>query len=116
MPTKKDMSHIPSGKLDFFKKLIDTNPKIKLKGATVPYISFNGHMFAYFEKDGSFGLRLSEPDRDLFLKKYKTTLFISYGIVKKEFVLVPDQLFGKMKEFKPWFDRSFKYVETLKAK
>jgi hypothetical protein len=42
--------------------------------------------------------------------------FISYGIVKKEFVLVPDQLFGKMKEFKPWFDLSFRYVESLKAK
>ena len=44
MATKKDMSHIPPAKLDFFKKLIDTNPKIELKGAKVPYISFNGHM------------------------------------------------------------------------
>ena len=116
MPTKKDMSHIPQTKLDFFKELIDTNPKIELKGATVPYISFNGHMFAYFEKDGSFGLRLPETERDQFLKKYKTTLFVSYGVVKKEFVLVPDQLFGKMMDFKPWFDLSFQYVKSLKAK
>lgn len=116
MPTKKDMNHVPQAKLDLFRKLIDTNPKIELKGATVPYISFNGHMFAYFEKDGSFGLRLPEPEREEFLKKYKTTLFISYGVVKKEFVLVPDQLFGKLNDFKPWFDKSFQYVKSLKAK
>ncbi len=36
-------------------------------------------MFSYFEKDGTFGLRLAEKDREKFLKKYKTTPFISYG-------------------------------------
>ncbi len=116
MPTKKDMGHIPQAKLDFFKKLIDTNSRIEFKGATVPYVSFNGHMFAYFEKDGTFGLRLPDAERDQFLKKYNSTLFISYGVVKKEFVLVPDLLFGKMKEFKTWFDKSFEYVKSLKAK
>jgi hypothetical protein len=73
-------------------------------------------MFSYFEKDGSFGLRLLEKEREEFLKKYKTSLFISYGIIKKEFVQVPDNLFLDYKEFKPWFDRSVQYVKTLKAK
>jgi len=117
MPAKKEAAaHIPKEKLDAYKKLIATNPKIELKGATVPYTSYNGHMFSYFEKDGSFGLRLPENARDEFLKKYKTTLFISYGIVKKEFVLVPDKLLLNFKEFKPWFEISFEYVKSLKAK
>ena len=116
MPAKKDISHIPKTKLDVYKKLIESNPEIELKGATIPYTSFNGHMFSYFEKDGTFGLRLPEKVREEFLKKYKTGLFISYGIIKKEFALVPDKLFENFKEFKPWFDISFKYVKSLKPK
>ncbi len=107
---------ITEAKLAAYKKLIATNPEIELKGATVPYTSFQGHMFSYFEKDGSFGLRLPERERELFLKKYKTTLFISYGIVKKEFVLVPEQLLLHFKEIKPYFEMSFKYVQSMKAK
>ena len=113
---KKQNSAIPQEKLDAYKKLIESNPKIELKGASIPYTSYNGHMFSYFEKDGSFGLRLPEKVREEFLTKYKTTLFVSYGIVKKEFVLVPDKLLKNTEELKPYFDLSFKYVKTLKAK
>ena len=116
MASIKEKSNIPQDKLDAYKKLIESNPKIELKGATIPYTSYNGHMFSYFEKDGSFGLRLPENVREEFLKKYKTTLFISYGIVKKEFVLVPDQLLKNYQEIKPYFDSSFDYVSSLKAK
>ena len=116
MAAKTVISNIPQDKLHIYKSLIDTNPKIEMKGATIPYTSFNGHMFSYFEKDGTFGLRLPEKAREEFLKKYKTTLFVSYDIIKKEFVLVPDKLFLKMKEFKSWFDMSFEYVTSLKTK
>jgi hypothetical protein len=116
MAKKGEKTSISQDKFDAYRRLIETNPKIELKGATVPYASFNGHMFSYFEKDGTFGLRLPEKEREDFLKKYKTTLFISYGIVKKEFVLVPDSLLLNFKEFKPYFDISFKFVASLKAK
>jgi len=116
MATNKNKSNVPQEKLDAYKKLIDTNPKIELKGATIPYTSYNGHMFSYFEKDGTFGLRLPEKERDAFIKKYKSSLFISYGIVKKEFVLVPDKLLMNFKELKPYFDISFKFVSSLKPK
>jgi len=102
--------------LDWFKKLVETNPEIELKGATMPNTSHNGHMFAYLEKDGSFGLRLPEKEREEFLKKHKTTLFVSYGIVKKEFVLVPDEILKNTKELKPYFDSNYKYVKSLKPK
>ena len=114
--TKKQKSNILQDILDCYSKLVATNPKIELKGATVPYTSHNGHMFSYLEKDGSLGLRLPEDAREDFLKKYKTTLFISYGIVKKEFVLVPDKLLKDTKKLKPYFDISFEYVKTLKPK
>jgi len=116
MATKKEQSNVPQDKLDAYRKLIATNPKIELKGATVPYTSYNGHMFSYFEKDGTFGLRLPEKEREEFLKKYQTTLFVSYGIVKKEFVLVPGKVLLNAKELKPWFDISFSYVKSLKPK
>ena len=116
MPEKKTAGHIPKQKMEAYKKLIASNPLLELKGAAIPYTSFNGHMFSYFEKDGTFGLRLPEKEKEDFLKKYKTTLFISYGIVKKEFVLVPDKLLLNYKEFKPYFDTSFEFVKSMKAK
>jgi hypothetical protein len=116
MPLKNEKSSIPQDNLHFYKKLVKTNPKIELKGATVPYTSCNGHMFSYLEKDGSLGLRLPTEVRENFLKKYKTPLFVSYGIVKKEYVLVPDKLFKNTKKLKPYFDISFEYVKSLKPK
>jgi len=115
MTTNKQPA-IPQHKLDAYKKLIGSNPVIQLKGAAVPYTSCNGHMFSYFEKDGTFGLRLPEKEREKFLKKYNTTLFISYGIIKKEFVLVPENLLMNTKELKPYFDMSFEFVKSLKRK
>jgi hypothetical protein len=112
----KQKHPIEPASLEAYQRLIDSNPDIELKGAAVPYTSFNGHMFSYFEKDGSFGLRLPEKERDEFLKKYKSTLFISYGIVKKEFVLVPQALLLDTKKIKPYFDISFRYVSSLKPK
>ncbi len=114
MATTKTINAIPAEKLEWYEKLVATNPKIERKGATVPYTSCNGHMFSYLEKDGSLGLRLPEETKEAFLKKYKTTLFVSYGIIKKEYVLVPDKLFRNTKELKPYFDISFAYVQTLK--
>jgi hypothetical protein len=103
-------------KLNLFRQLVKTNPDIELKGATVPYTSVHGHMFSYLEKDGSFGLRLPEKEREEFLRIYKTILFVSYGRVKKEFVLVPDVLLKNTEELKPFFDLSYDYVKSLNPK
>jgi hypothetical protein len=102
--------------LDYYNSLIASNSKIERKGLNVPYTSVNGHMFSYLEKDGSLGLRLPKDLLEEFLKKYKTTLFTSYGIIKKEYALVPGRLLKNTKELKPYFDASFKYVLSLKPK
>ena len=50
------------------------------------------------------------------MDKYKTTLVEQYGIVQKEYVMVPDSLLKKTNELKQYFDISYKYVSGLKPK
>jgi hypothetical protein len=115
MSTKKTNT-VPPDKFAQYEKLIATNPKVELKGATVPYTSHNGHMFSNFNPDGTLGLRLPPDKLEAFIKKYKTKLVEAYGIVRKEYVVVPDALLKKTKELKPYFDMSFEYVNSLKPK
>jgi len=103
-------------KVALFQQLVSTHQDAVLKGDTVPYTSLNGHMYSYFSKDGFLALRLPAPARDKFLEKYNTTLVTAYGIIQKEYVVVPDALLEKTAELKPWFDQSFEYVSTLKPK
>lgn len=115
MATKKTHS-ILADKFAQYEKLVATNPKVELKGATIPYTSHKGHMFSNFNPDGTLGLRLPPDKIDAFLKKYKTSLVHAYGIVRKEYVVVPDKLLKNTKELKPYFDMSFEYVNSLKPK
>jgi hypothetical protein len=112
----KARSEGPADKLALYEKLVSTLPSVQRKGATVPYTSINGHMFSYLSKTGTLALRLPEDTRELFLKKYKTTLCKQYGVVQKEYVEVPDALLKKTSELKDYFALSFAYVGTLKPK
>lgn len=102
--------------LEWYERLVATNPDVKRKGATMPYTSVNGHMFTLLAKDGSLTLRLPERERDAFLKKYKTKLSEQYGMVMKEYVVVPHALLRKTQELKKYFDLSYAYVQSLKPK
>jgi hypothetical protein len=102
--------------LDLYEKLVATNPRVERKGATVPFTSLNGHMFSYLAKTGELALRLPTEAREAFLKKYDTTLCEQYGIVQKEYVMVPDALLQKTHELKQFFDLSYAYVASLKPK
>jgi len=114
MPAKKKTADNP--KLRMYEKLVSTNPKISLKGATHPYTSLNGHMFSYLHPSGSMALRLPEHERQKFLQKFKTKLFAAYGIVQKEYVTVPDSLLEDTSELSKYFEASYRYVATLKPK
>jgi hypothetical protein len=103
-------------KLELYEKLVATNPKVERKGDTMPYTSLNGNMFSYLQKTGELALRLPEKEREGFLKKYKTKLCEAYGIVQKEYVVVPEELLKKTAELKKFFDVSFAYAGALKAK
>lgn len=106
----------PTDKVELFDKLIAIIPEIERKGDTNPYTSVNGHMFTHLTPDGIFSIRLSPEDLDPFLKKYKTKLLEIYGIVKKDFAVVPDSLFKKTAELKPYLQKSFNYTKSLKVK
>ncbi len=112
----KNQSVAPADKLELYEKLVATNPKIERKGATHPYTSLNGHMFSHLDSSGSLALRLPEEEREKFLKKYKTTLFVAYGVVQKEYVTVPGALLKNTKELRKYFELSCQYVQTLKPK
>src|SRR5688572_5382365 len=102
--------------LEWYEKLVATNPKVERKGATMPYTSLNGHMFSFLTKTGKLALRLPAEERDAFLKKFKTTLCEQHGTVLEEYVEVPDALLKKTQELKKFFDLSYAYVGSLKPK
>lgn len=116
MATKKK-SRIPEDKVAQYEKLVATIPEVERKGADNPYTSLNGNMFSLLHSpDGRLALRLSEKDREAFVKKYQTTLFAAYGVVMKEYVAVPDSLLKKTKELQKYFAMSYEYAQTLKPK
>lgn len=115
MPVAKK-SALPADKIALYDKLVATNPKAERKGANNPYTSLNGNMYTLLHSSGRLAIRLPEVEREKFLKKYNTTLFEAYGAVMSEYVAVPDDLLKKTNELKRYFDLSYEYAKTLKAK
>ena len=113
MPPSKQES--PAEHVALYDKLIATRPEIERKGDANPYTSLNGNMFTLLHQ-GKLAIRLSEDEREKFLKKYKTNLFEAYGTVMKEYVAVPDSLLEKTRELTKYLDLSYEYAKTLKAK
>jgi hypothetical protein len=112
----KKKSAIPADKLDLYEKLLATNPEIDRKGDVHPYTSVNGHMFTYLDQTGTLGIRLAPDQVEPFLKKYKTKMFESYGVVKKDWVTVPDSLLKNTKDLQKYLDASYTFTKSLKPK
>src|SRR5258707_6592913 len=90
--------------LVLYEKLVATNPRVERKGDTMPYTSWNGNMFSVLHKDGSVALRLGSPERETFLKDHSSKLSVQYGVVQKEYVVVPDRLLRDTKALRRWFE------------
>ncbi len=106
----------PADNVALYEKLVATNPKVTRKGATMPYTSHNGNMFSLLNKDGVLLLRLSDEERDAFVAKFKTKPVVMYGTVMPEYVAVPNELLAKTAQLKKYFDASYAYVSSLRAK
>ena len=65
-------------------------PEIERKGDVHPYTSVNGHMFTYLDQTGTLGILLPHEEAEAFQKKYNSPPFVSYGVVKKDWVTVPE--------------------------
>lgn len=59
---------------------------------------------------------LSHTEVEGFLKKYKTRLYEAHGAIRKDWVVIPDRLLEKTAELAPYFEVSYSFVKTLKAK
>ena len=68
------------------------------------------------DQSGVLGMRLPPGELEAFLKKYDTSLFLTYGVVKKDWVTVPDTLLRKTNELKKYLNMSLEYTKTLKPK
>lgn len=106
----------PAEKVALYEKLVATNPRVQRRGATMPYTSLNGNMFSLLNKEGVLLLRLSEEARAAFVAKYDTKPVVMYGAVMPEYVAVPEELLTKTAQLKKYFDASFDYVSSLRAK
>jgi TfoX/Sxy family transcriptional regulator of competence genes len=99
-----------------YEALLATHPDIERKGAALPYTSVNGNMFSILTADGTLALRLPTPEREAFLKRYKTTLSTQYGAVMKEYVRVPATLLPKTRELAKYLGLSYRYARSLRPK
>ena len=116
MPTKMpNLSARVSSNIALYDKLIAALPEIERKGAANPYTSLNGNMFTLLH-EGNLAIRLPQHEREKFLKKYKTSLYVAYGAVMREYVAVPDSLLAKTSELKKYVEMSYEYTKTLKSK
>ncbi|MFF1634187.1 hypothetical protein [Leifsonia sp. NPDC058248] len=111
-----DTYHGPATSLALFEALVATIPEVQLKGATMPYTSFNGHMFSLLDPSGTLALRLPKVALADFLRRYGTTLSEQYGRVMREYAVVPPALLARTDELSGWFALSYDWIGTLRPK
>lgn len=112
----KSTPKTPADRVALYEALVARCPGVERKGATMPYTSVNGNMFSLLTPEGVLALRLEAVERAAFLEKYKSTLCEQYGVVMKEYVRVPAALLEKTRELAEYFDASYRYACSLKAK
>ena len=112
----KSKIEIPSEKLELYDSLVGSNPEIERKGKTTPYTSINGHMFSFLSKEGAMGLRLSDKDREDFIKVFDASLMEQHGRIMKEYVEIPNVLLQNTEQLSEYFQKSLVYVASLKPK
>jgi hypothetical protein len=106
----------PAESVVLYEALLATIPQIERKGATMPYTSVNGNMYSLLTPDGTLALRLPSPEREAFLKLYKTTLCEQYGVVMKEYVRVPPALLQDTHALSKHLEVSYRYACSLRPK
>lgn len=112
MVSKEEWNRI----LEFYDMIIVAIPNFERKGNTMPYTSANCYMFSLLNKDGEIGLRLSKESGKDFIEKFNSGPFKSYGAVMKDYVLIPESLYGNLELLREYFFESFSYVMSLNPK
>ena len=75
--------------LAIYRKLVEDDFGLTLKGKANPYTSTNGNMFSFLDKSGVLCLRLSKEAQEAFRAAYGGEPVVQYGSVMKDYVAVP---------------------------
>jgi len=82
-----------------------------------PTYFINNNMFVGIHQD-TIILRLSEKDREEILSTNDEAAPFEpmEGRIMKEYIALPESIYGNMDEFRKWLNRSYKYTSSLKPK
>jgi hypothetical protein len=90
---------------------------VERKGATMPYVSINGNMYAMISKAGRIGLRLDEKDRETFFATFGDSPFEGApGFINKDYAAIPTKMYGNSKLLQTWFKISHAAASRLMPK
>jgi hypothetical protein len=87
---------------------------VERKGATMPYASVNGNMYAMISKANVIGLRLGESDLTAFFLAGGTPFEGIPGFVNKEYGAIPKSMLADTRTLQTWFRLSHAYASKLK--
>jgi len=102
--------------LKSYEAIVVKCPRFDRKGKSVPYTSANGHMFSFINKDGELGFRFSKETQEEYIKKFKSSEFLSHGSVMKGYVRIPENMFKNVNKLALYLNESYDYVMSLKPK
>jgi hypothetical protein len=106
----------PPDKIALYDALLASVPGVERKGATNIYTSLNGNMFSYMDGSGVLALRLPEPEKSDFMRRFDAALHRAYGVVQKEYVSVPADVLADTASLTPYLAAAWRHVHALKAK
>lgn len=101
---------------EVYDALVAQVDEIERKGKTVPYTSANGYMFSLLNKEGEIGIRLSKESQQQFKEKHDADIFHSHGAVMRDYVKVPESLFGDLQLLADYLKESHAFVLSLPPK
>ena len=99
-----------------FDAMIAAVPGVERKGATMPYTSINGNMYAMISKANVIGIRLGKDDLARFMAAGGRPFEGTPGFINKEYGGVPAAMLGETKALRTWFKASHTYASGLKPK
>jgi hypothetical protein len=114
--SRRPTSAAPGGATERYAAAVAATPGAELKGATMPYTSVNGNMYSFLDKKNVLAIRLSEADRDAFMRIGGAIYIHETGAVMREYVIAPPALVAKTTALAGWLAKSLKYAKTLKPK
>ena len=93
---------------------VDCTPR-KMFGTIAYFV--NGNMYAAVHENRLM-LRLSESDRDELIGRHGESIRFepSPGRVMREYVALPETIWGDSSQMQAWLDRSYAYAASLPAK